>query len=142
MTRRNQGNTLVGLLLLLLIIGGAGAWNYHRNAAIEDQEYRPYRTHSDEALQALIDAYESERDSSRKAYMDLAGERTDVRSKAMLDEQVAEFERIQTHGNQARAARDVAAGLQVSLKELKKEQARRAVDADGFARILRLATTF
>ncbi len=142
MTRRSLGNALPSLLMLLALIGGVGAWNYHKNVALDEQEYRPFRRHSDEALHQLIDAYENERDEDKKAYLEISGRRASAKTKPMLDEQVAEFERIQRHGLRTRELRNAVAGHQATLKELKKEASRRNLDADNFRRILRLATTF
>ena len=142
MTRRNLGNALPALLILLALIGGVGAWNYHKNVALDEQQHRPFRGHSDEALQQLIDAYENERDVGKKAYLEISSRRESAKTKPMLDEQVAEFERIQSHGLRTRQLRNAVAGHQASLKELKKEASRRTLDADNFRRILRLATTF
>lgn len=142
MTRRSLGNALPSLLMLLALIGGVGAWNYHKNVALDEQEYRPFRGHSDEALHQLIDAYENERDEDKKAYLEISGRRASAKTKPMLDEQVAEFERIQRHGLRTRELRNAVAGHQATLKELKKEASRRNLDADNFRRILRLATTF
>ena len=142
MTRRNRGNALPSLLILIALILGVGAWNYHKNLALDEQEYRPFRGHSDEALHQLIDAYENERDRDKKAYLEVAGRRASAKTKPMLDEQVAEFERVQSHGLRTRQLRNAVAGHQASLKELKKEASRRTLDADNCRRILRLATTF
>ena len=81
MTRRNLGNALPSLLILIALIGGVGTWNYHKNVALDEQEYRPFRGHSDEALHQLIDAYESERDAGKKAYLAIAGRRASAKTK-------------------------------------------------------------
>ena len=41
MTRHELGNALPSLLILIALIGGVGAWNYHKNLALDEQEYRP-----------------------------------------------------------------------------------------------------
>jgi hypothetical protein len=49
-------------LLLLVLVSGLGAWNYHRNWQIEreTERTRPYSSYSVEDLEALREAYAGE----------------------------------------------------------------------------------
>ena len=66
MSRRGaRGSSSIGALALLLVVLVAGVgWNYHRNVAREQAEFRPYRGYSDADLAALVAAYEQESKTS------------------------------------------------------------------------------
>ena len=59
--RRDAGSGIWAVLVLLLVLAGAGAWNYQRNLAVEEAVYRPFRTHTDEDLAQLAGAREPRR---------------------------------------------------------------------------------
>ena len=60
--RRRAGRATGSLVFLLLLLVGAGGWNYHRNWEIEKQTdgVRPYKSYEVEDLEALKAAYTSE----------------------------------------------------------------------------------
>jgi hypothetical protein len=114
------------LLLVLAILVGAGAWNYRRNAAVEDEGYRPFRGYTDEAIEQLIDAYEDQHERSSKRFEAAASRKVNVEGKAYFGEQVQEFERVQGISRNTRALRDGIAESQTSLKLLTEEASKRA----------------
>jgi hypothetical protein len=124
--RLEAGSSVTLLLFLLAILVGAGAWNYRRNAAVEDEAYRPYRGYTDEAVEQLIDAYEDQRERSSKRFEAAASRRVNVEGKAYFGEQVQEFERVQGISQNTRALRDGIAESQTSLKLLREESSKRA----------------
>ena len=124
--RLEAGNSLIALLLLLAILVGAGAWNYRRNVAVEEDDYRPYRGYTDEAIEQLIDADEDQHESSSKRWETAAGRDVKVQGKGYFGEQVQEFERVQRISSNTRALRDKLAESQTSLKLLLEEQSKRA----------------
>jgi hypothetical protein len=124
--RLETGNSVVQLLVLLAILVGAGAWNYRRNAAVEENDYRPFRGYTDEAIEQLIDAYEGQHELTSKRFDAATGHDVKVEGKAYLGEQVQEFERVQRISQSTRALRDDLAESQTSLKLLKEEAAKRA----------------
>jgi hypothetical protein len=124
--RLEAGGSLVTLLLLLAILVGAGAWNYRRNAAVEEEDYRPFRGYTDEAIEQLVDAYEGQHERSSKRFEAAAGRKVNVEGKAYFGEQVQEFERVQRISRNTRALRDGLAESQTSLKLLTEESSKRA----------------
>jgi hypothetical protein len=117
---------VVTLLLLLAILVGAGAWNYRRNAAVEEDEYRPFRGHTDEAIEQLIEAYEGQHERRSERFEAAANRNVKVEGKGYFGEQVQEFERVQHISENKRALRDGLAETQTSLKLLREESAKRA----------------
>jgi hypothetical protein len=120
------GGSTMPLLLLLAILVGAGAWNYQRNAAVEEDVYRPFRGYTDEAIEQLIDAYEGQHERSSQRFEAAASRDVEVEGKAYFGEQVQEFERVQRISRNTRALRDELAESQTSLKLLKEESSKRA----------------
>jgi hypothetical protein len=124
--RLEAGGSVITLLLLLAILVGAGAWNYRRNAAVEEEDYRPFRGYTDEAIEQLIDAYEGQHERSSKRFEAAASRKVNVEGKAYFGEQVQEFERVQGISRNTRALRDGIAESQTSLKLLREEASKRA----------------
>jgi hypothetical protein len=127
MTRRSEaGSSVVTLLVLLLILAGAGAWNFRRNLAAEEAEYRPFRGHSDEAIGQLMAAYEGQHEHDTARYQAAADRKVNVHGKDYFGEQVEEFERVQRLSKNTRALRDELAESQATLKLLEEERSKRA----------------
>ena len=143
MSKRAQaGSGVAGLLLLLALLVGAGAFNYHRNLQAEQQEDRPYRGYSDEELETLLGAYQGRKDAQSARYEASAGRRVNAQGKAYFDEQVREFERVQRAHRKAAVRRDELAGTQVVVKQIKKELTKRDAERDKFALFMKRAFTF
>ena len=75
--RYRTGGALPVVVVLLLAVAGAGAWNYHRNLELEraadpDRRYQSYETQD---VQALRDAYRSELESVRADLVRTKGQR-------------------------------------------------------------------
>ena len=124
--RSEAGRSVIMPLLVLAILVGAGAWNYRRNAAVEEEDYRPFRGYTDEAIEQLIDAYEDQHERSSKRFEAAASRKVKVEGKAYFGEQVQEFERVQGISKNTRALRDGIAESQTSLKLLREEASKRA----------------
>ena len=124
--RSEAGSSAILLLFVLAILVGAGAWNYRRNAAVEEEDYRPFRGYTDEAIEQLIDAYEDQHEHSSKRFEAAASRKVKVEGKAYFGEQVQEFERVQGISKNTRALRDGIAESQTSLKLLREESSKRA----------------
>ncbi len=126
--------TLVALVLLLL--AGAAGYNYHRNYEAEqaEQGVRPFQGYADQDLHDLKAAYRGQVDSRRDRYEQLAKRRTASRSgNEMLDENIANFERVQRAGNEKRAVAGIVAENQARLREIEEELAYRDYVTDGLA---------
>lgn len=132
-----SGKVAQQLLLLLVLLGifaGAMHWNYQRNLAREASEVRPFRSLSDRDLALLLEATEGE-----MASLDAA------RSAARSAPEVApakggrwsEFENAQRKGRQVRELGFRVSEHEASIREMKKELARRAAMGDETSVLLR-----
>ena len=61
-SRRESGRATGSVLILLVLVSGLGASNYHRNWTIEKQTegLRPYEAYSSADLESLREAYQGE----------------------------------------------------------------------------------
>jgi hypothetical protein len=144
MSRRSErGASSLGTLVLLLLVLVAGvAWNYHRNLAAEEREFRPYRSYSDADLAALLGAYEQESKTTRRRYDAALDRRANVQAKSDVMGNVGEFERAQRVRLAARDARSNHAEAQASLEGLRAEEAHRGGDRSALGVFLRRAFSF
>jgi hypothetical protein len=112
MTHRRQAGRATGsLVLLLLILSGAGGWNYYRNLQIEKETEgsRPYQGYAAGDLEALREAYASELEGVRAQFDTARRNRSrPARDVGSISENVQQFARTtQT----SRSIRDAAAGV-------------------------------
>jgi hypothetical protein len=126
MRKRRENGAVAPLLLLLLVLVAAGAWNFKRNLDAEAEEYRPFRGHTDQQVADLLEAYEGRHEANSERWEAAASRRTSARGRGYFGEQVDEFERVQQAARQTRAARDAVAETQTTLKLLQEEEGRRA----------------
>ena len=129
------------LVVLLVAVGGAGAFNYHRNLEAEAKVPRPYRGYSEADLQALLDAYQQEVQSQGARY-EASRDRKAARGEGVyFEEKVQDFERIRKQSAQTRALAAEVAQQEKVLRDLEREQALRARDADPTEVFLRRLLT-
>jgi hypothetical protein len=139
--RREAGSGVLALLLLLVLVGGLGAWNYRRNLEREAAEYRPFRGYTEEELGHLADAYETKKGTDSRRYERAAARRVEAHTKGYFDEQVREFERAQRVAGARKVAQDELAASQTTLKLIEKEQRRRAQERDKVKLFLKRVLT-
>jgi len=137
--RAEIGNSVSSLLLLLALLVGGAAFNYHRNLEAEKGADRPYRGYSEQQLADMLGAYEGRKDRQSERYEATTSRRAEAQGRAYFDEQVREFERVQQVHKAKAAARDQLAGTQVVVKQIRAEQARRDSERDKFMLFLRRA---
>jgi hypothetical protein len=129
--RRVGGSATTGLLVVLVLLLGAGAFNYYRNFQAEQRTPRPYRSYSDAQLNALVTAYKQEVKG-----LDAASPKGSLRagpSGQLLGERVAAFQRVQAAGDARRRAEERSAGQEGILRSLEQEQALRQRLGSGLA---------
>jgi len=129
------------LLVLLVILCGAGGWNYHRNLQAENAEERPYRGLNQESLASLAEALEAEVEQLAVGYEAATGRSVTVGSDAMLGERVREFERVQSISHSTRAVGQRLSQSEGSLQRVRLERRRREQDADPVKKHLRRLLT-
>lgn len=132
-TRATSGRAMVTVLALSLIAGG-GAYNYHRNWQAEqvEQGSRPFAGYAEQDLRDLMTAYGGVVDDHEGEYQTLAKRRTTPRSgSALLDENIANFERAQRASDAKRAVAGIVAENQARLREIESELAYREYVGNG-----------
>jgi hypothetical protein len=131
MEKRDAG-VAISILALLVILGGAGEYNYQRNRAAEERAApRSFRGHSDEEIAALIQAYQQEVETLESRYATAKSRDLDTRSGGLLGDQVREFERAQRAGDLTRSLGGDVAQREAVLRELRREQSLRAGGLDS-----------
>lgn len=142
--RRTAGRASGSLLLLVVLLAGAGAWNYHRNLEIERQSegHRPYESYATEDIQALREAFESELTGSEAQFE--AAKRRRTRPRGDLGSVSGNVEQFAQTAQTSRAIRRAAAGVaerQNELSELDRELELRANFGQGLMRHVKRLTT-
>ncbi len=132
---------LIPLLVLLLLLVGAGAWNYQRNLELESQEDRPLRGYAEADLEKLLGAYqqEAQRLASRAGATRRASPR-DTQGQ-LVGESVHEFERVQRASRRVRDAHGDVAEVELMVERINQELSRRGGERDPTAVFLRRLTT-
>ncbi len=131
------------IMILLVILGAAGGWNYHRNTLIDDAVVRPYRNYSDEDLHQLISAYRSEVEVQMARYRnDPVAKTVAVRDAGLLGDQIAEFERVQRLGKQRKESAYQVTENQILVEQLATEHLTREMNRPIYKMIFRRLTTF
>ncbi|MBJ18081.1 MAG: hypothetical protein GY910_24665 [bacterium] len=142
--RLQAGRATGSILLLLVLLSGAGVWNYHRNLQIEklSGERRPYESYAVADVEALRAAYASELYGVRARFD--AAKRKRIRPKrdvGSFSDNVAQFQRT---AQTSAAIRDAAAGVadrQDQIAELERELDLRERFGVGLMRHVKRLTT-
>lgn len=142
--KRNNGNGtvgVVGLLAFLAVVAGLGTWNYFRNAASEEQVFRPYRGVSEAELAQLASAYRAEADQAGVRYGAARDRAGSVRDHQLLGERLDEFERVRRRSERTRELGARTSELESTLVEIEREQGFREAERDRFALFLKRLLT-
>jgi hypothetical protein len=135
-TRSGSGGKL---LLLALLIGGLGAWNYQRNVEAESKEIRPYRAYSDADLESLELAFRAELEILDARYEQGKGLKFKATNQGFGQAQVDEFERVQRASHAKREIGYQAAEGQATLDAVVQERELRARQGPPWLAVLRRA---
>ena len=137
-------NALKLLLLLVLLVGLGGAWNYRRNEPLDEElAFRPYAGVSDEDLQALLDAHQ-ERVLHMAQDFTGGGPDTSMRHLAPSDfrGKIKQFERFQQDHERWRQGRREMLSEQTMVDAVEHERSiRRRGLHQPWGRIMRRVTT-
>jgi hypothetical protein len=140
--KKSTGSGML-LLVILVVFGGLGGWNYYRNAQLEDSQAgsRPFQGYSDEALVQLAAAYQEEADILQRKYKASLERRNGVRdADGMMMEKIGEFERVQKIGDSIRVATAKAAEREARIREIHDEQVWRRNDGQAMLHLKRLTS--
>ena len=142
--RSRAGNSLGSVVLLLLIVAAAGAWNYHRNLQIELQTQgpRPYESLAKPEVEALRSAYAADLEGVRAQLVHAKRQRGRVaRDIDSIAKNVEQFEQTKRTSTAIRNALDDVTERESRIAELDKELEMRTRFGTGMARHLKRLTT-
>lgn len=112
-------STVQAIFALLVIFGACGGylkWNFE-----EKEEFRPFGSYSDEAVDQLAESFGAEFERLDGQYRQLADRKVDVQHHALLGDRVREFERVQAVAEQTRKAGHQVSFVMADQKNLKRE---------------------
>jgi hypothetical protein len=130
-TRRQRGNAVLGVLLLLLLVALALGGNYVRNYQTDqkqEKKARPYARYGVKDLELLAEGYRAEIAKTEARH---GGGRVRIQDRHHFDDQVREFERVQRAARSNREQAGEIALLQADLQKVEAELSRRAGEASG-----------
>ncbi|MEE8165961.1 MAG: hypothetical protein V3T64_10365 [Myxococcota bacterium] len=142
--RFRAGGALASVVLLLLVLAGVGAWNYHRNLQIELQTEgpRPYENYAQMDLKALRSAYAADLEGVRAQLVHAKQQRARVsRNLDSISTNVLQFAQTTRTSTAIRDAAAAVAERASQIAELDKELEIRARFGKGMARHLKRLTT-
>jgi len=122
--KERQGGIFVVIALIALLMC-AGAWNYQRNLALEEENQgaRAFKGYDDASLEQLAEAYADEADALRRRYESALARRRGARHKdGLLSAKVKEFERVRSDGDRIRAINAEVAEKEARLRDIRVEQ--------------------
>lgn len=142
--RRMAGNTTGCLALVLVILLGAGGWNYHRNYQLElaSAKSRPYSGYSARDVELLRDAVAAELEVARARLVRAKqGRARSVRDQGSVEGNVRQFDRTARASDGIRKASGDVAERESMKAALDRELALRADGSSGWTLHLKRLTT-
>jgi hypothetical protein len=117
---------LLSLVIVVLMVGGAGFANYQRNAPLDAElADRPYARYADGDIEALLAAHKSERDRIRGALTGDAADPTRVMNgfaAGDFDGKIHAFDKFQRKNQAFKQINGMALEHEVEIEVLEKEQ--------------------
>lgn len=127
---QGKGGSGFLILVLLVLVGGAGGWNYKRNLDLEAREHRPFKGYADQDLEALESAYRSEIEQYRERWQQARGHRASAADTGLVGERAREFERVQANSAVTRGLKRELADRQAFVAQIDREQKLREGERD------------
>jgi len=133
-TRRTEGKAAAGLVAMLAILVAAGGGNYVRNLQADEasESRRPFSAYERDDLVSLRSAYEAEVAAYRSRYAQAKASRRRSGGAAMMDEAVADFERIREQSDGLRELGTEVAEREARLRDIDAELAQRNEIGEGW----------
>jgi hypothetical protein len=124
--KRQAGNALIAVLLLLVLVGGALGLNYVRNYQVdqkEEENNRPYARYAVGDLKVLAEGYRMELKAAEERYRT---QRVQTRDRHHFSDQIQEFERVQKAARKNRGKAFELADMKRDLQAIEAELGRRS----------------
>ncbi len=116
----------LSLVILVVVVGGAGFANYHRNAPLDAElADRPYARYADSDIEALLEAHTAERDRIRGVLSQQGSDPTGVMNGFAAGDFVGKldaFDKFQQRNNVYKQVNGVALEHEVEIEVLEKEK--------------------
>jgi hypothetical protein len=140
--RRSEGKAALGLAALLAVLVAAGGVNYVRNLRVDQasEARRPFHSYEGDDLTALRSAYEAEIASLQRRYDAARAGRKRSGSHAMMDEAVADFERVRAQSDGLRELGTLIAEREARIRDIDAELSARSEIGEGWDAHLRRLT--
>ncbi len=138
--RREEGKALAGVAALLALLVAAGGGNYIRNLQADEasEARRPFHRYEQEDLVSLRDAYQQELDGLQRRYESAKAGRTRLGGNdRMMDEAVADFERVRAQSDGLRELGTEVAEREARIRDIEAELSARAEMGEGWQAHLR-----
>ena len=142
--RSQSGSATGSVLLLLVLLSAAAAWNYHRNWQIEKESegHRPYEAYAVDDLAALRDAYASELGGVRAQFAAAKKQRArPKRDAGSIAQNIAQFQKTAQTSSAIRTAAAGVAEREGQMAKLDRELELRSRFGEGLIRHLKRLTT-
>jgi hypothetical protein len=132
--RHSAGRATGAVVLLLVLLSGLGAWNYHRNWQLEKQteQNRPYKNYAVADLEKLRAAYQAELKGVRAEFDSARRNRArPARDAGSIAANVAQFSRTARASDAIRDAAANVADREGQIEQLTRELDLRAQLGEG-----------
>jgi hypothetical protein len=132
------------IVVILLALVVAGAWNYRRNLAAEEAEraQRPLAGYTTADLEALAGAYRAEVATLTGRYEAARGARVGTAERSFFGDQIDEYERVRRRSGRNREAGAQLGESEAALRDVEEELRRRASLGAAWQVHLRRLTSF
>jgi len=139
-----SGRATGSVLLLLVMLSGAGAWNDHRNLQTEAEAEGPrlFESYSIDDLTTLRDAYQSELSGARAKFVDAKRQRRRPKANAgSISRNIDQFAQTTQASARIRKAASDVAEREGKIAELERELKVRSRLGHGLVQHMKRLTT-
>jgi hypothetical protein len=129
-----MGGVSPGLVLVIVLaLAAAGAWNYRRNLALEEAEraQRPLSGYATADLEALAQAYRAEVKQLSGRYEAARGARVGTAERGFFGDQIDEYEHVRRKSGQRREVGAALGETEAALRDVEDELRRRVGQGGG-----------
>lgn len=131
--RRELGNSITSLLLVLAMLVAAGGYNYWRNLQREQMEKKPspFKEYVTADLESLHTAYELEVGQAQDRFLAQNQRRVRASGQGLIAERVKEYNRVKRSTAKLRELKADLAAREAQLREIEEELGYRRSQLSG-----------